>query len=338
MQTSLEERVTGAVWGWVKQHVLASVVITLLPFILIGVGIVGFLFFLLLMIVPMSSSSVSYVGLPTNVKPGVIPSQFVPMLSAAGERYRVPMQFLAGEAAQESTFNPNATNFNDTIPTHAGGMFQFEPETWSGSNDPDAGPTQFDTNPANIARYGGYGVDANGDGTADPFDPADAAMAAAKYLGALYKDYHHSWAMASFYYGSQTQAYVASVMKYTASFLGDTPPEPIGANDWFLGGTKSHIQSQTGTSVTIAGQEWDPIIATDEGQLNIHYATSGDTLSLQTMDGTWTYQGNLIAFANAGEVKKGDVIGFLIGQTLKITGQGNPLSQFGSSLPAWTRS
>ena len=40
------------------------------------------------------------------------------------------------------------------------------------------------TNPAIISKYGGYGVDANGDGKADPWDIEDAIYSAAKYLAA----------------------------------------------------------------------------------------------------------------------------------------------------------
>ena len=38
------------------------------------------------------------------------------------------------------------------------------------------------TDPAVIAKYGGYGVDANGDGKADPFDIEDAIFSAANFL------------------------------------------------------------------------------------------------------------------------------------------------------------
>lgn len=43
-------------------------------------------------------------------------------------------------------------------------------------------PEHDKTNPAVIKKYGGYGVDANGDGIADPFDIEDAVFSAAKFL------------------------------------------------------------------------------------------------------------------------------------------------------------
>jgi hypothetical protein len=70
-----------------------------------------------------------------------------------------------------------------------------------------------------------YGVDANGDGYKDPYNPADAIFAAARYLraagattnlrGAIYA-YNHS------------QAYVESVI-LRAKLLGGTPPELLNA-------------------------------------------------------------------------------------------------------------
>ena len=130
---------------------------------------------------------------------------------------RVPLQFLAGEADTESGFNPYATNYAPG--THAMGMFQFEPQTWSGWNNPYASATTYDTNPARIKEYGGYGVDADGKGVANPFDPYDAAMAAATYLRQLYDQYGHHWSLASFLVWLETQAYVQTVFGYTEGFI-----------------------------------------------------------------------------------------------------------------------
>ena len=43
-------------------------------------------------------------------------------------------------------------------------------------------PEAEKTNPEIIKKYGGYGVDANGDGVADPFNIEDAVYSAANYL------------------------------------------------------------------------------------------------------------------------------------------------------------
>ncbi|RKJ55676.1 hypothetical protein D7X33_30535 [Butyricicoccus sp. 1XD8-22] len=43
-------------------------------------------------------------------------------------------------------------------------------------------PEEDKTNPAIIKKFGGYGVDGDGDGKADPFDIEDAIYSAANYL------------------------------------------------------------------------------------------------------------------------------------------------------------
>ncbi len=47
-----------------------------------------------------------------------------------------------------------------------------------------AGPMQFDVTPAGGSTWAAYGVDGNGDGLKDVYDPADAVPAAARYLKA----------------------------------------------------------------------------------------------------------------------------------------------------------
>src|SRR6478752_10762831 len=75
----------------------------------------------------------------------------------AGAAYGVPWQVLAAINKVESNFGRNMG------PSSAGavGWMQFMPGTWME-----------------------YGVDANGDGVADPWNPADAIYSAARYLAA----------------------------------------------------------------------------------------------------------------------------------------------------------
>lgn len=46
-------------------------------------------------------------------------------------------------------------------------------------------PEEDKTNPEVIEKYGGYGVDANGDGIADPYDIEDAIFSTANYLSII---------------------------------------------------------------------------------------------------------------------------------------------------------
>ena len=78
-----------------------------------------------------------------------------PIWQAAGNAYGIPWEVLAG-------INKVETNFGQNLgPSSAGaiGWMQFMPSTW--------------------ARWG---VDANGDGVADPNNPTDAIFSAARYL------------------------------------------------------------------------------------------------------------------------------------------------------------
>lgn len=117
-----------------------------------------------------------------------IPEQFIPYYKDAEQKYGVPWNLIAAQHRVEtrfSTINPMIS------PVGAEGHLQFMPCTWVGWKHPSCGglgkgniPTSQKTNPAVIAKYGGYGVDANGDGKADPWDIEDAIHSAANYLAA----------------------------------------------------------------------------------------------------------------------------------------------------------
>jgi membrane-bound lytic murein transglycosylase B len=83
--------------------------------------------------------------------------QLLPIWQAAGQAYGVPWSVLAAINKIESNFGQNMG------PSSAGaiGWMQFMPDTWSR-----------------------WGIDANGDGIADPWDATDAIYSAARYLAA----------------------------------------------------------------------------------------------------------------------------------------------------------
>ena len=108
-----------------------------------------------------------------------VPTQLIPIYQGASAQYGLGPQgpaILAGINAVETAFGTNLG------PSSAGaeGWMQFMPSTWAT-----------------------YGVDANGDGVADPNDPEDAIYAAARYLsaagmpadtyGAIYAYNHADW-------------------------------------------------------------------------------------------------------------------------------------------------
>jgi hypothetical protein len=102
------------------------------------------------------------------------PPFLLPIYLAAAQRYGVPWQVLAAVNEVESDYGFDLS----TSSAGAEGWMQFLPEEWLA-----------------------YGVDANGTGVRDPYNPADAIFAAARYLaaagattdlrGAIYS-YNHS--------------------------------------------------------------------------------------------------------------------------------------------------
>jgi hypothetical protein len=86
-----------------------------------------------------------------------IPPFLLPIYQACGTQYGIPWQVLASINRIETAFG---TNLNVST-AGAVGWMQFLPSTWQA-----------------------YGVDANSDGTKDPYNPVDAICAAARYLKA----------------------------------------------------------------------------------------------------------------------------------------------------------
>lgn len=115
-----------------------------------------------------------------------IPSEYIPIYKEASEKYGVPWNLLAAHHRVETKFSQMETMIS---PVGAEGHMQFMPCTFIGWSHPTCGglgegdiPDEELTDPGMIAKYGGYGVDANGDGRADPWDIEDAVHSAANYL------------------------------------------------------------------------------------------------------------------------------------------------------------
>ncbi|KGR77780.1 lytic transglycosylase domain-containing protein [Ureibacillus manganicus] len=117
-----------------------------------------------------------------------IPEEYIPIYISAGEKYDVPWTLLAAHHRVETRFS---TMKSLVSPVGAEGHMQFMPCTFVGWDHPTCTglgkgkiPASDKTNPDVIKTYGGYGVDANGDGKADPFHIEDAIHSAANYLSA----------------------------------------------------------------------------------------------------------------------------------------------------------
>jgi peptidoglycan LD-endopeptidase LytH len=115
-----------------------------------------------------------------------IPPEYIPIYKEASREYGVPWNLLAAHHRVETKFSKMKTLVS---PVGAEGHMQFMPCTFVGWSHPTCGglgkgdiPERELTDPQVIAKYGGYGVDANGDGKADPWDIEDAVFSAANYL------------------------------------------------------------------------------------------------------------------------------------------------------------
>ncbi|GAB2837869.1 NlpC/P60 family protein [Actinoallomurus bryophytorum] len=90
-----------------------------------------------------------------------IPANYLALYKKAGQQYGIPWNVLAGVGWIETHHGqlkaPGVTSGENSM--HAGGPMQFIPDTWKA-----------------------FGVDGNGDGKKDRYDPADAIPAAARYL------------------------------------------------------------------------------------------------------------------------------------------------------------
>jgi peptidoglycan LD-endopeptidase LytH len=115
-----------------------------------------------------------------------IPPEYIPIYKDASRAYGVPWNLLAAHHRVETKFSTMKTMVSAV---GAEGPFQFMPCTFVGWSHPTCEglgkgdiPKEELTDPEVIAKYGGYGVDANGDGRADPWDIEDAVFSAANYL------------------------------------------------------------------------------------------------------------------------------------------------------------
>jgi hypothetical protein len=127
-----------------------------------------------------------------------IPPFLLPIYQACGTEYGIPWQVLASINKIETAFG---TNLNVSS-AGAMGWMQFIPSSWEM-----------------------YGLDANGDGRKDPYNPVDAICAAANYLkaagaeddlyDAIFAYNHADW-------------YVQEVLLYARAY-GKLPPDLVGS-------------------------------------------------------------------------------------------------------------
>jgi Transglycosylase SLT domain len=155
-------------------------------------------------------------GVPTNSNPALtignapagvpsfaigqfeMPPSLLPIYQRCGTQYGIPWEVLAAINRIETGFG---TNLNVSS-AGAVGWMQFLPSTWKA-----------------------YGVDANGDGSKDPYNPVDAICAAARYLRAAGGDTDLRQALLAY---NHADWYVDQVLLYAGQY-GTLPAGVVGS-------------------------------------------------------------------------------------------------------------
>jgi hypothetical protein len=226
-----------------------------------------------------------------------IPPFLIPIYQAAGIEYQVPWQVLAGINEIETDYGRNLS----VSSAGAVGWMQFLPSTWKE-----------------------WGVDANGDGVADPYNPVDAIFSAARYLHAAGASSNVSKAIFAYNHASW---YVESVL-LRAKLIGGIPSELIGALTGLVQGhfpvaapakyadssvvklAKNKVKGSNAAiainsnpkskGTSIFAKKGSPVIAVNDGKI-VKVGTSpqlGNYVELQ--DAT----GNIYTYAHLGSISK----------------------------------
>jgi transglycosylase-like protein with SLT domain len=211
-----------------------------------------------------------------------VPPFLLPIYQAAGTAYDIPWQVLAAINEVETDYGRDL----NISSAGAEGWMQFLPSSW--------------------ARYG---VDATGSGYEDPYNPADAIFAAARYLAAAGGARHIRDAVLSY---NHSAAYVEAVM-LRAQLLGGTPPEllsavtgltesrfPVHAEAHFSDGFPATPgdPSKTLAGTVIYAREGAPVIAVQDGEIT----ADGESPALGRYVSLRDAYGNTYTYAQLGEV------------------------------------
>jgi hypothetical protein len=237
-----------------------------------------------------------------------IAPEYLELFKKAGEAYGVPWYLLAAIAKVESNFRPDAVGPPNYTGELALGMMQFLPSTWE----------QF-------------GVDADGDGRKDPFDPADAVYSAARYLAHLGVAEDVRKALYGYNHSSD---YVEKVLEIAEGYRiqelygGPGYTFPVAAGSWRISspfGAWESFRQEPHDGVDIAVPVGTPVLAVIDGvveRLSFGWP-GGRELYLRGADGNLYYYAHLDGYApgmqEGAQVNSGTVLGY-VGMTGHTTG------------------
>jgi hypothetical protein len=226
-----------------------------------------------------------------------IPPFLIPIYQAAGIEYQVPWQVLGAINEIETDYGRNLS----VSSANAVGWMQFLPSTWRQ-----------------------WGVDANGDGVADPYNPVDAIFAAARYLHAAGAS--TSLPRAIFAY-NHAGWYVQSVL-LRAKLIGGIPSQLVSAlaglvqghfpvaapakyaDDSVVSLSKHRVKGSNAAiainsdpnskGTSIFARKGSPVIAVNDGKIVKVGSSRALGHYVQLQDST----GNIYTYAHLGSVAK----------------------------------
>jgi hypothetical protein len=162
-----------------------------------------------------------------------IPPDYLRLYQAAGTRYGLDWAILAGIGRVECDHgrdpDPSCTHEGAVNSAGAGGPMQFIASTWAT-----------------------YGVDGDGDGRRDRWDPADAIYGAADYLHTSGAPGNYRSAIFSYNHAGW---YVAEVERWAARYRGSPAPAASREGVEGLEGADTRLPSETSTPVRFVAGE-----------------------------------------------------------------------------------
>jgi murein DD-endopeptidase MepM/ murein hydrolase activator NlpD len=228
----------------------------------------------MLLLVALGGLGTQHAGAQGTLRPGVVPTAYEALILRAAQTCAgVTAPLLAAQLDAESGWNPNSVS-----PVGAQGLAQFIPGTWVGE-----------------------GVDGDGDGIRDPFNPADAIASQAsfmcKLLAAVSTDrglmgdplalalaaYNAGLGAVQKYAGvppyAETQNYVRRILSLTDTYSSPIISGPVG----------SWVAPVTGPITSGYGQRWGRLHAgVDFGVpigTPVHAASGGTVIAIGPVAG-----------------------------------------------------
>lgn len=205
-----------------------------------------------------SSDGFSSVGFDGTVIPGAgVPPQFMPFYLSAEKKYGVHWYTLAAIHYVETGFSTHPTMISSV---GAVGHLQFMPATWTGWSYNIGGglvPASLDITSLDVIKKGGgYGVDGNGDGKADPWNVEDSIHTAANYLS---KNGYSKDARKAIWAYNHADWYVNKVISNSEKFKNQATYQVAGGGDTPPLAPGSFMRPATGTVTSGFGGRWGAI-------------------------------------------------------------------------------